>query len=410
MRHRSPPGEGRIVVVGAGPHALTFCSYLLTARPDWHHRLVVIDPDGWLARWDTMMRRLEIDVLRSPSVHHPDPAPYALLAFAEGRAEELIGDYKSPTVGLFSQFCRQLIARHRLEPVLRLGKVTAVAPVVPGCNEVRLADGTVLDAAVVVIAANRATPRIPAWVGALPDGVVDHAAHIEVDKARAGERIVVLGGGLTAAQLCLGASRRQASVTLVARAALRCSNTDVDPGWLGRYRLGPYLDEPDWEKRAALYTDARQGTMPGRWAAELCAAAANERISVRENVAVTDARSIQDQIRLQTTAGEIAADRLWLATGWDADTRQDSLLRPLSRAGTTTTGLPILDEHCRLADTTIHLTGAAAALQIGAVAPNLAGARVAAERIVGSLTPLGDPQYPLPPQIPATVATTGGAR
>jgi hypothetical protein len=43
--------------------------------------------------------------------------------------------------------------------------------------------------------------------------------------------------------------------------------------------------------------------------------------------------------------------------------------------------------------------GTAAALQVGALAPNLAGARIAAQRIVAALTGLPEPadaQYPTP--------------
>jgi hypothetical protein len=389
--------EGRIVVVGAGLHALTFCSYLLTARPEWQSRLLVIDPDGWLTRWDTIMERLEIEVLRSPGVHHPDPAPYALFEFAIDRPDQLYGDTKSPTVGLFADFCTDLIARHRLDEVLEVGTVKAIIPEGPGHNAVVLESGAIHDAATAVIAANRTTPRFPNWVPTGEARAVTHAAHVDPSGVGPGERVVVVGGGLTAAQLCVAAMRGGAEVTLVARHPLRCSDSDVEPGWLSRYLLGPYLAEPDWERRAAMFRAARRGSMPACWADILHRAASKGHIVLHESAGVSAMTAGKDGHTLLTAAGPIDADRVWLATGWNLDARTDPLMASLLHAGTTTCGLPLLDSGCAIPETTVHLTGAAAALQTGAFAPNLAGARIAAERIVATLCDLVERQYPVPP-------------
>jgi hypothetical protein len=389
--------EGRIVVVGAGPHALTFCSYLLAARPDWHSRLLVIDPDGWLTRWDTLMERLEIDVLRSPGVHHPDPASYALFEFAIDRPDQLHGDTKSPTVGLFADFCTNLIARHRLHEVLEIGTLTAIIPRGPGHNAVELESGAINDAATVVIAANQTTPRLPGWAPTGEGHAVTHAAHVHPSGVGLGERVVVVGGGLTAAQLCAAAMRRCAEVTLVARHPLRCSGTDVEPGWLSRYLLEPYLAEPDWERRAGIYRATRRGTMPAFSADVLRRAVSQGHLVLHESAEVSAMTASGDGQTLFTTAGPINVDRVWLATGWTFDARTDPLMAPLLHVGTTTCGLPLLDAGCAIPGTTVHLTGAAAALQTGAFAPNLAGARIAAERIVATLCDLVERQYPVPP-------------
>jgi hypothetical protein len=59
-------------------------------------------------------------------------------------------------------------------------------------------------------------------------------------------------------------------------------------------------------------------------------------------------------------------------------------------------GLPVLDACCRWPATEVHLMGELAALQAGPLAPNLAGARIAAERIVSAMATLPDLQYPIP--------------
>ena len=62
--------------------ALAMALHLIQADPSLADDLLVIDPSGeWLQTWDEQFGRLEIDVLRSPGVHHPDPDVDALSAF-----------------------------------------------------------------------------------------------------------------------------------------------------------------------------------------------------------------------------------------------------------------------------------------------------------------------------------------
>jgi hypothetical protein len=226
-----------------------------------------------------------------------------------------------------------------------------------------------------------------------------HAAQVEPNAVKPGERVVVIGGGLTAAQLCAAAAARDAHVIVLTRASLRVSNTDVDPRWLSSAYLAPYFAEPDWEKRADAYRQARRGTLPAAWAETLRGLTRAGRVTLCENVTVTGADHLTAPVGLRTSLGTIPAERLWLATGWTMDARHDPLLAPHLHAGTTRCGLPILDPACRLPGTSIHLMGTASALQTGALAPNLAGARIAAERIVANLTGLPDrvhARYPTP--------------
>ncbi len=392
----------RVVVVGAGPHALTICVYLLAACPDWHDRLTVIDPDGWIASWNARFARLGITVLRSPCVHHPDPNPYALTDFARHRAHDLIGDFRAPTTSLFAAFCDTLIRVHRLASLHRCGQVTAIRPGVDGApSRVELTSGCHLNADHVVIATNPVTPRLPPWATVhratrTPlTGVVRHAETIDITDANPGQQIVVVGGGLTAAQLALGASQAGAYVTLLTPGPLRASVTDIDPTWLGPHQLRPYFAEPDWEHRAERYHQARRGTIPPAWIADLRHAATTGSLDLRESTTVTAVHLTGRTATLSTTAGPITADHVWLATGWDHHTRRDPLLAPLAPA-VTRSGLPIIDTALRVPGTAIHLMGAAAALQIGAAAPNLAGARIAAERLVTELTGSPPVQYPHP--------------
>lgn len=81
-------GNDDVLVVGAGPHALTLAAYLAGQRSG-ASRLRVVDPSGrWLDRWHHQMAAYAIPVLRSPSVHHPhpDPTSCAVMPSASGRS------------------------------------------------------------------------------------------------------------------------------------------------------------------------------------------------------------------------------------------------------------------------------------------------------------------------------------
>ncbi|NEQ53679.1 MAG: lysine N(6)-hydroxylase/L-ornithine N(5)-oxygenase family protein, partial [Leptolyngbya sp. SIO3F4] len=83
-----------LAIVGAGPQALTLVTHLLRKKQTMGNRFVVLDPSGqWLQQWQHQFAAYEIPHLRSPVVHHPDPNPYALRAFAESRPDELFPPY-----------------------------------------------------------------------------------------------------------------------------------------------------------------------------------------------------------------------------------------------------------------------------------------------------------------------------
>jgi len=78
-----------LVMVGAGPQALTLSCLLLQKRPRLQRRLRILDPSGhWLSRWQRQMERYDIPWLRSRSPHHPDPNAHALRRFAHRQPSE----------------------------------------------------------------------------------------------------------------------------------------------------------------------------------------------------------------------------------------------------------------------------------------------------------------------------------
>jgi hypothetical protein len=150
-----------IVIVGAGPQALTLSCLLLQKRPRLQRRLRIVDPSGrWLSRWQRQMERCEIPWLRSPSPHHPHPNPHALRQFAQSqqRSRQLEGPYGLPHTELFAQFCRQVIAEYQLSEGVLAAHVERIRlpRLGTGPMELALSDGTTLTAGRLVIAHCRA--------------------------------------------------------------------------------------------------------------------------------------------------------------------------------------------------------------------------------------------------------------
>jgi threonine dehydrogenase-like Zn-dependent dehydrogenase len=127
---RAVSDAARVAIVGAGPQGLTTAVYLVAAGVD-PAELVVVDPTGeWLAQWRRRFASLGIEHLRSPSVHHPHPDPYALSTFAaeQGRTDELHHRYGLPSTALFDDFCDRVIAESGLSGVVHRGSVVSLTP------------------------------------------------------------------------------------------------------------------------------------------------------------------------------------------------------------------------------------------------------------------------------------------
>jgi len=374
-----------VLVVGSGPHGLTAACYLLSAQPRLAGRIRVADPRPWLAQWHEHFARLELDRLRSACVHHPDPQPYALLRYAEarGRDRELLGPAGSPSTALFADFCADLVARHELRAARLPARVTALQPRDDGRVDVQLG-GDWLRASSVVLAVNAARPRMP-LLGAR------HSDTVDLNEVRKGQRVVVVGGALTGAQLALQAAHRGAAVHLVARAPLLAQAMDVDAVWLG-HALPAFAARPPGQ-RSRQVREARQGTVPPAVLARL-----SRHPRVRLHVARVASRQATGVVL--SDGSRLAADHVWLATGHTVDVRADPLTARLldDVPVPVVDGLPVLDDDLSWGGTRIHLTGGLAALGVGPAARNLAGARIAAERWTPRVT--GSPglrrQYPLP--------------
>lgn len=229
-------------------------------------------------------------------------------------------------------------------------------------------------------------------------------------------RIVVVGAGLTAAQLCDLAARRGVDETwLLSRSAsIRVRPFDVELPWLGKYRnhehAAFWLADSDKE-RLEFMREARGGggvgsVTPAYWR-RIKAHQKNGKVKVRTGVVVKDMQYIEatgrwrvfivsssssssggDDDNKEDTASLIEADFVYFATGHKVDVEQVPCLRTMREEYPieTCAGLPCLTQDLAWRDDVpLFVTGRLAALRLGPGAGNLIGARTGAERLAWAM-------------------------
>ncbi|NJR52184.1 MAG: lysine N(6)-hydroxylase/L-ornithine N(5)-oxygenase family protein [Leptolyngbyaceae cyanobacterium CSU_1_3] len=398
------PDSIDLAIVGAGPHALTLVTHLLQKKKSMRGRFLVFDPSGiWMSRWNHQFAALEIPHLRSPAVHHPDPDSFALRRFAESRADELYPPYDLPGTRLFQEFCQDVIRRWQLENCVYSAQVLQIKPL----NHQRqprfclgLSTGQTVTARRVVIANGGGIPHMPEWVSQIPMGYPSdrllHSHQVDLQGLQLqGERILIIGGGLTSGHLAVGAIQRGAQVLLMSRRTLYEKLFDADPGWLGPKYLKSFWAEPDWSTRWKMIQQARNGgSMTPAVLTKLRRLERDGRIRFYEQCQVSQARwsgehwqvccdnaAVHECIQHQTI------NRIWCATGSQLDATKHPLLQDVLEAYPTNivNGLPIVDECLRWRDCELFIMGGLAALRTGPTARNLSGARAVSDRIVHKL-------------------------
>ena len=322
-----------LLVVGAGPHALSLVTRLVDDTPDLltedervrmmshgmkgknaaalqrshavvrehlkkrydgaaklRERVLVIDLHGrWMSQWERDFASLQIPHTRSHVNLHPCPYDYQSLevwARWQNRDSELWhmeqmdrkasntrgykGPFLLPGTALFNDFCRSLVDRYGIESLVRQGSVEDIRIVesptkaAPCTFEVRLADGSFIATRRVVCAMGPGPvfrgmdARLPWWADELAASL-DTAGHAHScrlmhfvklvpwlhDGGAAqlqGRRVLVVGGGQSAAHLALLAAHKGAAVTMAARRRLVQKPFDIDLELIGTWR-GEFLQK-----------------------------------------------------------------------------------------------------------------------------------------------------------------------
>ncbi|MFN3596427.1 MAG: SidA/IucD/PvdA family monooxygenase [Rubricoccaceae bacterium] len=360
-------------------------------------RLRVLDPHAApLAQWHAHTAATGMDFLRSSIVHHIDVDPYGLQHFAASEAGRGVArfarPYRRPSVALFRAHAEAVVAREGLAALRLRGTARRLRRTAAGWA--LETDRGLLVARHVVLAPGPPPPHWPSWARPLRDADAPVAHLFEPGFSReaigAWARAVVVGGGISAAQAALAlAQHRPGAVTLVMRHAPRIHDLDADPGWLGpKYLEGFHAEPCRVRRRQAIAAARHRGSWPPAVHAAMQRAAARGHLRCVQ-AAVREASWDGHALRLTLASGEaLAADRLVLATGFAPERPGGALVaRAVAELGLPVApcGFPLLDPALRW-QAGLFVTGGLAELELGPVARNIAGARMAATRLAAQVT------------------------
>ncbi|KAF4975493.1 hypothetical protein FZEAL_7724 [Fusarium zealandicum] len=437
-----------------------------TRQPEYKMLVLDADDSNWMGRWNRLFKMYDISHLRSPMLWHVDPLDRdALLAhaYANEREDELVeirncvgkeiskhakkkttgqriigrrkearidinlrerNDYYNPSTSLFGDHCEKVAARYRLgtEMIrkealehLDYGEVKGIS--IDGeklftvtSNKVRRYARTVVLA---VGPANVAKiPRIPSMpvVEKLPQAC--HSMHIAEFPdpvvmsrmaARKPTNILVVGGGLTSAQLADLAIRKGVTkVWHMMRGPMRIKHFDVSLDWMGKYKNTKHsqfwLADSD-DERLEIMKEARGGgSITPVFHKRLKKHLSTKKLELFTETSLVDAKfegvdgdgtwTVQTDPPIE---GLPPMDYLYFATGIQTEFTSLPYLRtimdkhPIEGRG----GFPCINNDLMWNDDVpLFMMGRLAALRLGPAAPNLGGAQVGAERVAWAIEDL----------------------
>lgn len=388
------------VIVGGGIHGVHLAVRLIGEAGVAPGRLRIVDPGPTLLHsWRRCSSNTGMRHLRSPAVHHLDLDPWSLLRFAGVRGRRrraarglLAPPYDRPSVDLFADHCDDVISRYGLADLHVRGTATEVTLSCDGVG-VDLSGGGLLHAHRVLLAMGAAgQPRWPAWASALQRAGA-HVHHVfepgfVLEPEAWPDRVVVIGGGITGAQVALRLARGGRGVHLIGRHDLRKHQFDSDPGWVGPRHMRRFLKIQDLAERRQAITSARHvGSVPPDVYRALRGAL--DRGAIRWHQGEVSGEQADGGVEIVAGADRIRADAVLLATGFESRRSGGALVDQLVESHAlpcASCGFPVVDPHLRW-HPRVFVTGPLAELEIGPVSRNIVGARRAAERIVAVAHP-----------------------
>ncbi|KAI1497478.1 FAD binding domain-containing protein [Biscogniauxia marginata] len=417
--------------------------------------LLVLDStdNRWMTRWKCLFKTFDISYLRSPMFFHIDPAERdGLLAYTyrnerSGELKEIRGcvgkelskhqrkkrersgrkpkaeptvderdrnDYFVPSTPLFFSHCNCLTDRYNLSSnVISHENVKDIRyGYIEDFSETEKVftiktDSKCHYARTVVLAVGGNPPYIP---GLKPSEELEGATHAMQIKefpsssirqkiaTRNSTNVLIVGGGLTSAQLADLAIRKGVSKAwLIMRGPLKVKPFDIGLEWVGKFRnfeqaafWSSDTDEERWEKIKM----ARNGgsiTPPYKKVLERHVASGQLNILLNTTIEskLWDPTSKTWTVSLSGDNERLPPiDHIYFATGVQGNFEDLPFLRsmcsdyPIQNCG----GMPCITENMAWRDDVpLFVSGRLAALQIGPGAPNLIGARIGAERIAWSI-------------------------
>ncbi|WP_404450498.1 FAD/NAD(P)-binding protein [Sutcliffiella horikoshii] len=382
-------------IIGGGIQGLTVATYLLKKNKTTINQLKIVDPNPKpLENWKRCTSVISMPYLRSPSVHHLDTEPFSLQSFSKIEhkyqpSTDFYGRYKRPSLHMFNDHCDHLINELEIEHSYVASTVRNIQKSDGGWN-VHLQNGEVLEAEKVVIAIGISDQlHLPEWATKLKQANPNALYHVFDKKLPVFEKMsapfVVVGGGITATHLTIKlASMFPGEVTMIKRHPFRVHDFDSNPEWLGPKKRLPFVKIKDYEKRRHAIKSARhKGSIPSDLRNRLSHLVRTDKLLIKDGI-VKDYQIHPSDVQLLLDTGEsIKARSIIMATGFEQNLPGRDWLEPVIKQENlpcAKCGYPIVNHMLEWAPN-LYVSGALAELEVGPIARNISGARVAANII-----------------------------
>lgn len=328
-------------------------------------------------------------------------------------------DYYRPSTKLFHDFCHEIIDRYNLHHVVVKDEVVNIEYtniVVSDTNEtgkgfvVTTASGKVYASKFCIVSSGHRGkinyPLNPEVDPQFPQGSC-HTTHIFNGDVKFLEKelslkkrrsIVIVGGGLTSAQLAhVAATNGIEDIHFVLRSTVKIKHFDFHLDWVTKYRnvkqSAFYMRDTD-EEKWKMIQDAREGgSVNPEYYKLIMNHVKNGRMKLLTNTTIqkqvwNDSTKTWNVTLVNSKDSTVTnledVDYIYFATGITPDVASLPFLQPIVKEHHIkfVSGLPCLTDNLQWNETIpLFMTGRNASLRMGPVAPNLSGARLGAERI-----------------------------
>lgn len=378
------------LIIGGGLHGVHIASRLVAHAKISPNAVGIVDPGPrLLSRWQAMTQATGMRYLRSPSVHHIGLEAWSLIRYS-GKVNQrppglFAPPYDRPCLELFNRHCQQVISDQKLGEQQIHARATQCQKHSQGF-QVQLDTGDKVSGKRMVLAMGASEqPHWPDWVPILPGPIpVQHIFDPKgITLPTTQQRIAVIGGGISAAQVAAGFAAKGHGVELVSRHPLREHQFDSDPGWLGPKYMKGFARQRCVQERRAMITKARhRGSAPRDVLRTLAHHIHNSNLRVHE--AGVRALSPRQGGLLLSNGVRLGVDQVFLATGFSPARPGGAMIDELIKsAGLSCAhcGYPVVNHDLEWHEH-LYVTGPLAELELGPTSRNIAGARRAADRIV----------------------------
>ena len=387
--------EFKAIIAGGGVQGTTLALRLLKAGFRLNEILIVDPSSEPLATFRERLHDCQTLFLRSSCFDHVDHSRESLVQFAEMNrrtAKGFVTDRRRPCAKLFVDHARFVADQIALSRAWKTAYITGFQREGPNLIQVATTAGTFVTQNF-FLSLGMMEPDYPSFASCLRghDARIQHVFDLnyEVGELPAGERVAVIGGGITAAQVACSIAAQNRHVSLICRRKLSPGEgTTSSDDWLDPSRRAKLTVLPWQERFAVLRKEGDRGTVP-IWEMERVTKACDAGQIDLQVSRVAQLIPTRTAVEIAFPDGRVkTVDAVVMATGlkkalydWVAESGQEMKLP------TDASGLPILGDSLEWGKGSgIFLMGHLAGPVVGPFAANISGGVIAAQLIVDHLT------------------------